>query len=557
MGKWILYTQIIFVLFTQLLYTHSGNENDHSDAFKLLMDGASVQEVYAQQKKCGLPFYAEVKNNWDKLSHLQQQEFEEQFSRPETDTFMISPEGYFRIHYYTSGRDAPDLTDSGGNGIPDYIDSVATAFDYSYIIQVKKLGYESPEDYGTVDPMTGDTIRYDVYVEDLRNVYGETRWYGDQINEDERVPRFRTYVLVNNSYEGFPSPGIKGLKVTAAHELHHAIQIGSYGNWLALDSQNTRFFYEITSTWLEDVVYPEINDYYNYLPVLFASNVFNYPFYHSSGTHMYARAIWGHMMDRRYGKNIMRSKWEYIRKVPPIDAIDRALRDHGSTLEQELAEFNLWKFYTGARARPDTYFIDGAEYPMLREKSSTTHIAETMFRYVDESTQTLHFHSLVNDEQDTVFFLVSNVDKDMSTNDNFYELNIFAQQRENTLPLENDLWYRLKTNDPSKWKIIPLYTETPIVDERVTKYPNPFRTGQASSLSFVIDTEDDVRITIFSSDMRLVYKDYLNRSQAFGRTVFRWDGRDDRDRPVASGVYIYVLEYDDTVKKGKVTVIRE
>ncbi len=550
---------MMLFLLSNFLVVHTNKAGDHSDAFDMVMRGASIQEAYAHQQKCGLPFFAEVKNNWDKLSALQQQEFQEQFSRPETDTYTVSSSGFFRIHYDTSGTHAPDLTDNGGNWIPDYIDSAAVAFDKSYNYHINILGYESPEEYGSVDPVTNDTIRYDVYVQNLMSgIYGETRWFGDRINdEEERVTRYRTYILVHNSYAGFPSPGIKGLQVTAAHEFHHAIQIGSYGNWLELDSQNSRFFYEITSTWLEDVVYPEINDYLYYLPVIFTNTVYNFPFYHSVGLHMYARAIWGHMMERRYDRDIMRTKWEYIRNMHPLEAINKALRDQGSTLEQELAEFNLWKFYTGTRARPDKYFIDGVEYPMLQEKSNMTHISETMFRGVDESTQTLHFHSIMTQEQEKVYFIVSNVDKAVNTENNFYELTIVSQPRANAIELGNDLWYRFEANNRSTWKVIPLYTGTPVVDERVTMYPNPFRTGQASSLTFVLDTDDDVRLSIFSSDMRLVYQDYIERSQAFGRTVYRWDVRDDRDRQVASGVYVYVLEYDDTVTKGKVTIIRE
>ncbi len=546
------------------VYAQSGRGEEHSDAFRLFIEGATIQEALTHRAKCGLPFITEVRANWDRLSELQQMQFTQQFERPVTDTYMISPNGYFRIHYDTSGTHAPDLTDTGGNGIPDYIDSTAAAFDYSYEILINQLGYDAPVKFGEVETETGDTIRYDVYVRDVvllyGNVYGLTNPYGDRINDDEDpVPRYRAYIVVDNSYDHTPTTGIDGLKVTAAHELHHVIQIGSYGYWLTMGAQRpTRFFYEITSTWLEDVIYPDINDYYYYLPVLFIRTIHNFPFSHSSGLFMYARAIWGHMMERRYGGDIMREKWEYIRKMHPIDAIDRALRDHGSTLEQELAEFNLWKFYTGARARPENYFIDGADYPMLTEKTDVVqHMGETMFRDVDVSTQTLHFHSVVTDEQDTVFFLIGNVDKRIQSDDGFYELTVFSQQRPNTIPIGNGLWYSLESNNPSAWKVIPVYTDRVVSDERVSVYPNPFDTGQASSVAFVIDTDKEVEITILSSDMRLVYRDMVSPEQAFGRTVFRWNGRDNRNRLVASGVYVYVLQYGDTITKGKITVIRE
>jgi len=533
------------------------------EAFELFLSGAPLDEALDHQLKCALPFIAEVRSHYHELSELQQQEFDGIFSKPEKDTYAVSPMGYFRIYYDTSGTHAPSMIDTGMNGVPDFIDSAAAAFDYSYLVQVKQLGYDFFEELGSVDPVTGDTIRYDVYVRNLLQeygfIYGLTDWYGERINEDDDLaPRFRTYILIDNSYDHTNTKGIDGLKVTAAHELHHAIQIGSYGNWLGMNMPpNTRFFYEITSTWMEDVVYPDINDYYFYLPPLFAQNIYRIPFYNSTGVFMYSRGIWGHMMDRRYGKSIMREMWEYVKLMQPLTAINRALRNYGSTLQQELAEFHLWKYYTGSRARPDEYFVDGADYPMLSTKSSMEHIGETMFRDVDVSPQTLHVHTIDRDSPDPVYFLVSNVDRNQATEENFYELTVFSEQRRNSIPVGNDLWYRFESNNPSEWKAIPIYTESAVADARVKMYPNPFRTGQASSLSFVIDTDEDVRMTLFSSDMRLVFQDYLTPHSSFGRSVVRWDGRDDRNRHVASGVYIYVLEYGDTVTKGKVTLIRE
>lgn len=564
MNSKILYVIALLVVSCRIVFAQSGSDREQYDAFRLFMEGASIPEALSQVKKCGFPFITEVIANWDRLSELQQIEFEEQFDRPSTDTHIISPKGYFRIHYDTSQTSIhkPSPIDAGGNGIPDYVDSVAAIFDYAYEYHVYELGYDAPEEYGAEDTGTGEIRRYDIYIQYLKtfNIYGYTAPYGDRINkEEEAAPRYRTFIVIDNSYEGYPSSGIDGLKVTAVHELHHAIQIGAYADWRgSVADRPALFFYEITSTWLEDVVYPDINDYRNYLSSLFLRRIYDIPFYHSKGLQMYARAIWGLMMERRYDRDIMRKKWEYIREMHPIDAIDRALRDHGSTFEQELAEFNLWKFYTGSRARPDKFFIDGADYPMLTEKTpAIRHMGETMFKDVDVQTQTLHYHAVITAEQDTVYFLVCNVENRVSEDEGFYELMVYSQRRPDTLPIGNELWYRLESDNPSVWKVFPLYMETPIADDRVSVYPNPFRTGQASSISFVVDAAEAVDVTIFSSDMRLVFDDTVTPERAFDRSVVRWNGRDNRDRQVASGVYVYVLHYNNTVRKGKVTLIRE
>ena len=42
--------------------------------------------------------------------------------RPEKDTLAISRSGHFYIHFDTTGNAAPDLLDSDGNGVPDFVD---------------------------------------------------------------------------------------------------------------------------------------------------------------------------------------------------------------------------------------------------------------------------------------------------------------------------------------------------------------------------------------------------------------------------------------------------
>jgi hypothetical protein len=556
------------VMLALCTYTASAQLYDESKSLRSLdvfMAGAPIQEALNYQHKCALPFIMEIYARWDDLTELQQVEFSQQFGRPVTETNMISPKGYFRVHYDTSitSNHTPSLEGISGNGVPDYIDSVAAIFDHVFEFYTDVLGYGSPEAYGTFDPITVDTLRYDVYVRSLSNLgfsnlYGFTALYGTRIDDEDPVPRFRTFIVIDHGYQEFPTRGLDGLRVTAAHEFHHAIQIGAYASWISVSTDRpVRFFYEITSTWLEDVVYPEINDYYHYLPDLFRPSVYNFPFYSGFGLYMYARAIWGHMIERRYGRDIMRETWEYIRTKDPLDAIDRALRDHGATFQQELAEFYLWKFYTGTRAHPDKYFIDGADYPMLTEKSSAELFNEAMFRDVSVSSQTLHYHSLATGEADTVFLLIGNVDDNTNEEDNFYELRIYSRQRPNSIPVGNGLWYELISNDPSVWKVIPVYSERPVADGRVQHYPNPFNTGQASSVSFVVDTEEDVELTILTPNMRLVYRNVIRPEHAFGRPVVRWNGRDERNRQVASGVYVYLLNYGDTLQKGKITVIRE
>ena len=86
-------------------------------------------------------------------------------SRPEKDTFAISPSGHFYIHYDITGNAAPDLTDSNSNDIPDYVDEVSMIADSAYHVLVDVLGYNE-------EPFDGEG-GYDIYIMSFGDgVYG-------------------------------------------------------------------------------------------------------------------------------------------------------------------------------------------------------------------------------------------------------------------------------------------------------------------------------------------------------------------------------------------------
>src|SRR5947208_14587271 len=52
--------------------------------------------------------------------------------------------GHFCIHWVASGADAPDLTDADGNGIPDWVETVAGVAENVYSVENGQLGWKPP-----------------------------------------------------------------------------------------------------------------------------------------------------------------------------------------------------------------------------------------------------------------------------------------------------------------------------------------------------------------------------------------------------------------------------
>ena len=313
--------------------------------------------------KCGLAM--EAISNWDAFSAVQRSRLIVLLSPLvlEKDTVIER----FRIHFDSSNVNGnePTLLDSAGRRIPDswraYVDSVGSVFNHVWTVEIDSLGYSAP-------PLEPQQNRFNVYIANLgSSLYGYT-WLttpGQPVNPGELTPRYTIYVVIHHDFSPVYSKGIGGLKVTAAHEFHHAVQFGSYGY-----RDNDLFFYETTSTWMEDVVYDDVNDYYQYIRT--ASGLpgghFLYPhksFDLTDGSLEYSRAIWGKYLEKRFSRGVMRRAWEHVRQFRAIQALNAALGEHGMSFREAFTEFACWNYFTSGRADATRFYTDGGHHPFI------------------------------------------------------------------------------------------------------------------------------------------------------------------------------------------------
>ncbi|MFC1484596.1 hypothetical protein ACFL6Q_06080, partial [Candidatus Neomarinimicrobiota bacterium] len=105
--------------------------------------------------------------------------------RPDRHQSFISPDTAFMVHYDTSGADAPDLTSTRPDGVPDWVVEIAVALD-SVRSLLLALGFDPawPDD---------DSI-YDIYLQDNNGgLYGEI-FYPDYHPEGGYI----TYIEMDN-----------------------------------------------------------------------------------------------------------------------------------------------------------------------------------------------------------------------------------------------------------------------------------------------------------------------------------------------------------------------
>jgi subtilisin-like proprotein convertase family protein len=306
-------------------------------------------------QKCGTELIREFRSNTYKLSASAVAEIEEFLNAPfritaETKTY-ISPSGKFELTYETSGTNAVPSADTDSDGVPDYVEWVASYFDYSWTFDFDTLGYL---------PVPIGTGRYQVGFEDM-GYYG----YTDVVNSGTRITR----IVMENDYKGFPSnddPEGKqkgAAKVTAIHEFKHAVQY-VYNRWI-----DPGWFIEMDATWMEDIGYDYVNDYYNYLSqsqIIESTRSFSES---NSDDDLvgYRDCLWLHYLSQKHGVAINRLLWERRKSYSSENiytAFDRILGGYSSSYADGIREYFAWNYATGLRANGAfESYEEAAEYP--------------------------------------------------------------------------------------------------------------------------------------------------------------------------------------------------
>ena len=279
--------------------------------------------------------------------------------RPDMDMSFLSLSGNFMVHYDTLGVKAPDDVVVGGYS--EYINQVAIAAENARYILVNTLGYhEEPQD---------DDGVYDIYIWNYNSGY-----YGVNVHEGNGV----SYIKIDNNYEeGFYTLGLTVMKLTVAHEYFHAIQ-RSYKEVSGEDG----YFFELASTWIEDIIVPDGDDY-----LYWVDDLFNYPekdFDSFTSQTGYSLALYGHYLSAEIEKTsnplnntIMRDIWEEIGDGnSAFSSIKNVLENkYNVSFSDTWSDFMARNFYNGIYddMNNDIYYhIDQAnpilnEYPMYVE----------------------------------------------------------------------------------------------------------------------------------------------------------------------------------------------
>jgi hypothetical protein len=193
-----------------------------------------------------------------------------------------TPQGHIRVHYVAdpAAADSPALTATRVAGVPDWVVAAGADAEAAWAREVA-LGFTAPPGDDGDGAERGGDGRYDIYVCNLGAPgLGELA----ATVADPPGSGF-SYVVVDNDYAAaevapLATTGLDQLRLSIAHELFHAIQIGEgrgrLPDWLA----------EATAVWMEGTVVPSDVDRQIYRVALGGGGT-EQPYWRSGALHEY------------------------------------------------------------------------------------------------------------------------------------------------------------------------------------------------------------------------------------------------------------------------------
>jgi hypothetical protein len=198
--------------------------------------------------------------------------------------------------------------------------------------------------------------------------------------------------------------GKAALRVTAAHEFLHDIQFG-YDAW------EDFWFFESTAVWMEDEVYPLVNDNLEYLPVSRLSatgfwlplDIDEPDFAKPESINKYGTWIIWRYLSERLGREVVRDAWNIARGVPHgVQALEAMLAARGQVFADVFHQFAianyvfrtsysegaLYATVPGVGPQPEPLAVPGSysipmghlsnDYYMFTPPGGTTHLNLTV-----------------------------------------------------------------------------------------------------------------------------------------------------------------------------------
>ena len=502
--------------------------------------------------------------------------------RPESvglDKFLDSE--HFRFHYSTSGPHAVDTKDINNNLRPDYVEDVIKVFDYVADKLHNEMGYTRPpsDGYYSSTRDKGGSNHYDIYIRSIPSKYygyvqPEEYSQGNGDNERSELRNeknaFTSYMAIRNNYKKFSLSELENIKVTAAHEYFHAIQFG-YDGW------EKPWLLEASAIWMEEEIYDEINDCYQYM-----KDWFKYPHksLDESGFHWYGSFIFFEYIEQHMGgsdtiRKIMEASVQSNSKEKDGShlAINQALKLNNHSFQKALNGMSVANQIMSSFESKNYSYEEAESYPV--DGPSISEIINFQFGRKDTINSSKlsrfgseYFQVISNDP-----VLINLTNKSGSLPD--LQLNAILKKNDNSYSIISSPSINI---DPSELKSIFLSIvsqdtiggnwdyqlsvengksgtniNSPIEFVLNRPYPNPFNGSIKFSLYVIKDSK--ITIDLIGINGRRIIRLFSGELSS-GNHNYNWRGIDQNGNQVSSGVYYIKVSGEKTGEWKPITFLK-
>ncbi|MEA2410998.1 MAG: hypothetical protein QOC77_1559 [Thermoleophilaceae bacterium] len=283
---------------------------------------------------------------------------------------------HFCVHWVKTTDDAPSLTDSNHDGVPDYVETMSQVFEHVYSVENDQLGWKPPKSDGTrgcaANAPANCPDKTDVYIKEVgsQGIYG----YSAPDPGQQSYHQF-AYLVMDDDYNAtqFPRYGgdpLQPMEVTAAHEYNHVLQFN-------YDTAQDTWMFESSAVWMEDRVYTDVNDYLQYLTP-WSQMTFVPLTYFASGddplnVKVYGDGVWNRWLETHFGDNAIRDAWAVSRNTAPKSfapaAYGTSLLKRGSSF---YSAFSTFAADTAEWRAANTPFAEGVTFPDVDRAASSS-----------------------------------------------------------------------------------------------------------------------------------------------------------------------------------------
>ena len=489
--------------------------------------------------------------------------------------------GKFRFHYTTTGSNAVTTADTNSNSVPDYIDQMSAELNYVVAVELTFNSFTEPpsDDFYSANNDNGGSGAYDVYVRNAgAGVYGyvQPELYANNNGNNEHssgvneVNAMTSYMVLRHNYSGFGNTELENIQVTAAHEYFHAVQFG-YDGW------EESWVMEATAVQMEEIVYDDVNDCYQYMSSWF--NNPQQPLNLNNSSRWYGSFIFFEYVNSHLSEEAIREFWEQsithdsYYDAYSIQTLDEAFDDLGSSFAEMLNGMSVANrvMSSSSAAAPfdyeeaDTYSANLSTYNTVSYSAGTdetvtsTNLQENAAQYIRLTSDDPVLATLTNDDGP----------------DSYLELHAIMTYGDSAWTVWSGSPINVDPTDPSTVYFVVVsqndagssfgYTLTfsdgamstdPEIPDKFSishAYPNPFN----PQTNIQIDLQNPQRVQVYIYDIKgQMVKTLVNRQLVAGQHVFTWNGRNYQGLPVSTGTYFVRIIGKSQERWRKVTLLK-